>query len=163
LRTAFGASSKTLAHLEGDRFAATVALQDSEINALMQHWISQLQFLPFTNEGNELHIGLRLGIALFPDDGNSADLLFRNAEAALQRARRTGQPCVFYSPEMNARIAESLRFESRLHRAVEQMQFELYYQPKVDVKSRKICGLEALIRSRPIPAFAIDSLLEKHN
>lgn len=139
--------SYTLARLSGDRFAVTVLEPGGgEFATRAQQWMPQLQLDPIVVDGIELHIAFKVGVAIFPGDGDNADVLFKNAEAALQRAKETTQMCVFYSSEMNARVAERLRFETRLHRAVEQNQFELYYQPKIDLKTREILGLEALIR-----------------
>jgi EAL domain-containing protein (putative c-di-GMP-specific phosphodiesterase class I) len=117
-----------------------------EFSSRAQQWMPQLQLDPIVIDGIELHIAFKVGVAIYPGDGDDTDVLFKNAEAALQRAKETTAMCVFYSSEMNARVAERLRFETRLHRAVEQNQFELYYQPKVDMKTRSILGLEALIR-----------------
>jgi EAL domain-containing protein (putative c-di-GMP-specific phosphodiesterase class I) len=72
--------------------------------------------------------------------------LFINAEAALKRAKDAADPYLFYSPEINARVAQRLHLESRLRKAVIQKQFVLHYQTKVDLKTRRIRGLEALIR-----------------
>ena len=72
--------------------------------------------------------------------------LFVNAEAALKRAKAAAEPFLFYSPEMNARVAQRLSLENRLRKAVAQTQFVLHYQTKVDLANRQIRGLEALIR-----------------
>ncbi len=101
---------------------------------------------PFTLAGNELRIGYRGGIAVFPGDGTDAESLLRNAEAALRRAKAAVTPFLFYTPEMNARAANALVIESRLRRAIEKDEFVLHYQPKVALGSERIAGLEALIR-----------------
>jgi EAL domain-containing protein (putative c-di-GMP-specific phosphodiesterase class I) len=101
---------------------------------------------PFQIDGRELTIFSRAGIAVFPYDGRDADTLFRNAEAAVAKARTSGERFAFYAPELNARVAERLDLESRLRRAVERREFVLYYQPKVDLKTGRIVGLEALMR-----------------
>jgi len=75
-------------------------------------------------------------------------VLFRNAEAALKRAKRAGDRILFYHPEMNARVAETLILENRLRRAIEEEQLVLHYQPKISAASGRITGLEALIRWR---------------
>jgi len=139
--------SFTLARLSGDRFAAAVVESVSgEFSTRAQLWLPQMQLEPIVVDGIELHVAFKVGVAMFPTDGDNADVLFKNAEAALQRAKETTEMCVFYSSEMNARVAERLRFETRLHRAIELNQFELYYQPKVDLITRRVLGLEALIR-----------------
>ena len=68
--------------------------------------------------------------ACFPDDGADADALFRNAEAALKRAKETGERYLFYAPEINARVSEQVELENRLRQAVEQGELFLHYQPK---------------------------------
>ena len=96
--------------------------------------------------GTELRLAAKAGIALFPSDGNDADTLFRNAEAALKKAKASGERYLFYAAEMNARAAQALSLETRLRVAVEARQFVLHYQPKIELASGRICGLEALIR-----------------
>jgi len=87
-----------------------------------------------------------VGIAIYPVDGSSADVLLTHAEAAVGRARASGEKYLFYTEEMTLRIAEQLALESRLRNAIECGEFLLYYQPKVDVLTRRIVALEALIR-----------------
>jgi diguanylate cyclase (GGDEF)-like protein len=97
-------------------------------------------------EGNALRIGARAGIALFPADSVNAEALIAGAEAALSRARQSGERHVFHAAEMTARSAEKLTLENRLHRALEREEFMLHYQPKLEVGTRRIVGVEALIR-----------------
>jgi diguanylate cyclase (GGDEF)-like protein len=103
---------------------------------------------PFDLAGEEVRITCRGGIAVFPSDGLTADTLLRHAEAALRQAKLTSEHSAFYSPDLNARAAEALAMESGLRRAIERDEFVLYYQPKVTLSDRRICGLEALIRWR---------------
>jgi diguanylate cyclase (GGDEF)-like protein len=103
---------------------------------------------PFDLAGEEVRISCRGGIAVFPSDGLTADTLLRHAEAALRQAKLTSERSAFYSPDLNARAAEALAMESGLRRAIERDEFVLYYQPKVTLSDRRICGLEALIRWR---------------
>jgi len=86
---------------------------------------------------------------VFAADGADADTLFKNAEAALEKARESGEGYLFYAAEMNARVAHALMLESRLRKAVEARQFVLHYQPKIAFSSGAVCGLEALIRWQP--------------
>jgi diguanylate cyclase (GGDEF)-like protein/PAS domain S-box-containing protein len=101
---------------------------------------------PLSVAGQQLRLSARAGVAVFPYDGEDAVSLFRNAEAALKRARETGEKYLFYTPALNARVAEQLDLENRLREAVEKRQFVLHFQPKVDLASRSVQGLEALIR-----------------
>jgi len=101
---------------------------------------------PFTVGGQELRLAFKCGVALSPDDGSDAESLFRNAEAALQKAKDSGDKYMFYAPQMNARVAEILSLETKLRIAIVDEQFVLHYQPKVDLAGNRITGLEALIR-----------------
>lgn len=103
---------------------------------------------PYRLGDDELRVSAHIGLAVFPDDGDQADLLFRHAESALRKAKSDGERVVFYAPKMSERAAEKLLLETRLHQAVERQEFLLFYQPKVDVHTRRICGLEALMRWR---------------
>jgi len=101
---------------------------------------------PLVIDEIELRISVKLGIAMYPADADTAESLFVNAEAALKRSKDAADPYLFYSPEMNARVAHRLRLESRLRKAVVQKEFTLHYQTKVDLATRRVRGLEALIR-----------------
>ncbi len=109
---------------------------------------------------------MRIGVAVSPGDGSDADTLYKNAESALLRAKEVREPYLFYAPEMNARVTETLNIENKLRKAVEQQQFVLHYQPKFDSKSRSIVGMEALIRWNDpetglVPPVRFISILEE--
>jgi diguanylate cyclase (GGDEF)-like protein/PAS domain S-box-containing protein len=110
--------------------------------------IETLFSAPFAIEGREVRLAAKAGIAVFPDDGADADALFRNAEAALKRAKETGERYLFYAPEINARVSEQVDLENRLRKAVDQGELFLHFQPKFDLATRKIVGVEALMRWR---------------
>ncbi|HSN40435.1 MAG TPA: EAL domain-containing protein [Burkholderiales bacterium] len=138
-----------IARISADIFA--VALPDVREEADAAHvieekimgWLEQ----PLSLEGGEaLRISLKCGVALFPADGGDTDRLFRNAEAALKKAKNSGEKYLFYAPRMNARVAERLSLENRLRIAVLEQQFVLHYQPKMNLVSRQVSGLEALLR-----------------
>lgn len=101
---------------------------------------------PFLLETDEVRVAAQAGIALYPADAASSESLFSNAEAALKRARDHGERYLFYTAEMNAQAAQVLTLETRLRKAVEEQQFILHYQPKIDLASGRISGLEALLR-----------------
>jgi PAS domain S-box-containing protein/diguanylate cyclase (GGDEF)-like protein len=94
----------------------------------------------------ELRVSARAGVALYPSDGENAELLLRNAEAALRKGKEGGEQVTFHAPEMTARVAENLALENKLRQALDKREFVLHYQPKVDLQTRRIVGTEALIR-----------------
>lgn len=104
---------------------------------------------PFVLRGEALSIRMIAGIAVYPDDSNDAETLFNYAESALKSAKSRGVPYLFYKPAINAYVENVLKFEHRLHRAIENEEFVLHYQPRVDARTEAIVGLEALIRWNP--------------
>ena len=121
---------------------------------------------PFQIGETEIRIAAKLGIAVFPGDGADAETLFRNAEAALKKAKASGHRYLFYTQAMNERVAEKLLLENKLRQAIEKDEFVLYYQPKVGSETRSIVGVEALIRWQSpelglVPPMKFISLLEE--
>jgi diguanylate cyclase (GGDEF)-like protein/PAS domain S-box-containing protein len=141
-------SDDTLARCDGDTFAWMMcdAQDAAHVAAVIEHTLLPRLRAPFELEGCELRVSCRIGIALGPSDGDDAEQLIRHAEAALHKAAGANQAYVFYAPIMNERVAERLALESRLRRAIEREEFVLHYQPKLELKSGNIVGLEALIR-----------------
>src|SRR5258708_36813513 len=88
----------------------------------------------------------KTGVAVSPDDGGDGETLFRNAEAALKRAKEPGERYLFYAPSINARVSEQVDLEHRLRKAVENGDLFFHFQPKVDLATREIVGVEALMR-----------------
>lgn len=98
-------------------------------------------------EGADIPVTASLGISVYPADGNNFETLCKNAEAAMHNSKETGRGGYnFYTGEMNARAFERLTLEASLHKALKQEEFILHYQPQVDLTTRKIIGLEALVR-----------------
>ncbi len=91
-------------------------------------------------------IAAKVGVALFPDDGADADTLFRNAEAALKKAKASGDRYLFYTQKMTETVAGKLTLENQLRQALDNEEFVLHYQPKVNLVSGKLTSAEALIR-----------------
>ncbi|MFI5304808.1 MAG: EAL domain-containing protein, partial [Nitrospiria bacterium] len=102
---------------------------------------------PILVEGKELHLSTSIGITISPLDGDNAELLLKNADIAMYRAKEKGRNTYqFYSQEMSIDSSEKLELENQLRHAIERKEFILYYQPFIDLKSEKIVGAEALIR-----------------
>jgi diguanylate cyclase (GGDEF)-like protein len=138
----------TVARVGADHFAIAVAAFDHPGDAT--HWFMERMEREFAQpiviDGVELLVAMKAGVAVFPTDGESPEALLAHAETALRKAKETGQRYLFYAPHMNAQVAESLALEHRLRRALEDGRLALHYQPKVDVHSGALAGLEALIR-----------------
>jgi diguanylate cyclase (GGDEF)-like protein/PAS domain S-box-containing protein len=137
-----------LARLDADHFALIASdIQSGEDLARLIEQRDGEIFGPSFRIGDaDLRISAKFGIAMFPADGEDADTLFRNAEAALKNAKTKGDRYLFYAHAMNARVAEKLSVEYRLRQAIEREEFVLHYQPKVSLASGKLTSAEALIR-----------------
>ena len=101
---------------------------------------------PFYIDGQELRPTIRSGLAFFPHDAKTADALVQNAEAALKAAREDNEKYMMYGLVTQRPTSRSLALESRLTRALDRNEFLLHYQPKIDIKSGRVHGLEALLR-----------------
>lgn len=102
---------------------------------------------PFVIENEEIFITFSIGICLFPTDGKDSQVILKNARAALSRSKEHGlNNYQFYTTDMNTFALVRLAMENNLRGAVERDEFEVYYQPKVCVKTQEIVGMEALIR-----------------
>jgi diguanylate cyclase (GGDEF)-like protein len=148
LREAAEGDISRVARLGGNLFA--LVFRDiggaEDVARRLEQKVALFAGAPFDIDGREVRLAAKCGIAVFPEDGADADSLFRNAEASLKRAKETGEPYLFYAPHINARVAEQVELEHRLRRAVEQGELFLHYQPKLDLVTRRIVGLEALMR-----------------
>jgi diguanylate cyclase (GGDEF)-like protein len=119
---------------EGD----VARLVNSRIQAFAEH--------PFRLEDAVFRIAVRVGAALYPQDGADAETLFRNAEAALKEAKLRGDRYLFYAPNMSAATTGKLTLENQLRQALDNGEFVLHYQPQVNLVSGKVISAEALIR-----------------
>src|SRR5467141_1439833 len=137
-----------MARISADRFAIVRSgvSSESEVARLVEQWLAECFGPPYVVSGTELRVSAKAGVALFPNDGQDADALFQNAEAALKKAKATGERYVFHTQQMTERIGEKLALENKLRQALEEEEFVLHYQPKVDTATRRIESVEALIR-----------------
>jgi diguanylate cyclase (GGDEF)-like protein len=139
-------TSDTVARLGGDEF--TILLQNvggrNNVSMLAEKILKHIS-KPYWLEDNKFYITACIGIALFPDDGLTVEDLMKNADTAMYHAKTNGRNnCQFYTQEMNVRASKRLSLKNDLRRAIEEKQFSLYYQPKVN--KERITGMEALIR-----------------
>jgi len=138
----------SLARVHADVFAGLFPdiKDEADIARLVEEKIIGCLNQPFMIGGQEVRVSAKSGVALFPGDALVPDALFSSAEAALRQAKDSSDRYLFYARKMNAQVAERLKLESKLQRAIELEQFVLFYQPKVDLSTGRVAGLEALIR-----------------
>jgi len=140
--------SSEIARVGADHFTLVLPRVGTEDNVarLTEQRLAEAFGMPYLLGSSELRVSAKVGIAMFPEDGTDADTLFKNAEAALNKAKETSEPYLFYTQSLTARVAEKLSLENELRQAVENNEFVLHYQPKVDTQTRRLVGVEALIR-----------------
>ena len=148
LRKPKSSLENTLAHFGGDEFVVMMnGIHAVEDAASMSRKINEIISKPVEINGNEVSVTTSIGISIFPEDGQDVDTLLKQSGAALYHAKSEGRNCYkFFTAAMNARAFERLSLEVNLRKAIENDQFLLFYQPKVDAKSGHILGMEALIR-----------------
>lgn len=138
----------SIARWGGDEFTLLLYKIDSpeDVTKICQRIIHSLSS-PFKFEERELYIKASLGIALAPYDGEDAETLLKNADAAMYKAKQKGRNNYqFYTRAIGNKVSEQLDLENGLYRALEKSEFVLYYQPQIDLQNGKIVSMEALIR-----------------
>ncbi|HEX7151940.1 MAG TPA: EAL domain-containing protein [Thermoanaerobaculia bacterium] len=142
----------TIARMGGDEFTILLAdLASAEDAAKIAQKLIDAIAQPVHLEGQDLYITTSIGIALYPNDGASAEQLLQNADNAMYRAKEAGrngyQLC---TPAMNSRALERLSLENALRRAIDRGELVLHYQPQIRLEDRSVTGMEALLRwNRP--------------
>jgi diguanylate cyclase (GGDEF)-like protein/PAS domain S-box-containing protein len=146
--TACVRKADTVSRLGGDEFV--IILDDlASTDAAAQIATKVLETLsrPFNLHGHDVYVTASAGISLYPDDGEDANHLFKNADTAMYRAKEQGKNTYrFYTEEMNMAVTERLALESQLRRALDEERMCLHYQPRVDLDTGRIVGMEALLR-----------------
>jgi diguanylate cyclase (GGDEF)-like protein/PAS domain S-box-containing protein len=138
----------TVARLGGDEFVIVLTdlAQPEDADRVADKIVDAL-VSPIQLEDREVYVGASIGLALYPRDGEYGEILLRNADIAMYRVKEHGRNNVRrYSPELANNALDRVDMEGALRRALERGEFLLYYQPKVDVSSRRIIGAEALVR-----------------
>ena len=139
-----------LAHLDSGNFAVVISGRESyEDSVRMLHErLATALYHPFVVGDHEIRVNVKAGLARFPENGVDAESLLQNAEAALHKARKSGERFLRHRREINTEVAERLALEQRLRTALDAGQFELHYQPQFSVSTRMLSGAEALLRWR---------------
>ncbi len=141
-------SVDTVSRQGGDEFVVLLSEvqepQDAVISALR---ILEAIAVAHSIDEHDLHITTSIGVSVYPDDGLSAETLIKNADTAMYQAKEDGrQNYKFFKPAMNVRAVERQSIEEGLRRALERQEFVLHYQPKIDLRTGRISGAEALLR-----------------
>jgi diguanylate cyclase (GGDEF)-like protein len=137
-----------VARMGADHFAVVLpeVKADGNLVRLIEKTMTAFLEHPFRLKDAEFRLAFKMGAALFPDDGVDADTLFKNAEAALKKAKAGGDRYLFYTQTMTETVAGKLTLENQLRQALDNEEFVLHYQPKANLASGKLTGAEALIR-----------------
>ena len=140
----------TIARLGGDEFVLLVGnVTGREHLADLLERVRRAIMRPVHVDGQEIFPGTSIGVAIFPEDGDCADKIMRAADAAMYHAKTLGKNNFqFYSEELNQIVHEHLMLEANLSRAIREHEMVLGYQPKVDLRTGKVVGAEALVRWR---------------
>ena len=142
-----GGDATLLSRLGADHFAAVMpVIGQEELERRVRKAVQEFSDHEHRHDGAVFRIGCRVGVALFPEDGSSADMLLKNAEAALSKAKAGGDRYLFYSQKMLETVIGRLSLEMRLRLAIDRDEFVLHYQPKLNLRDAKLTGVEALIR-----------------
>jgi diguanylate cyclase (GGDEF)-like protein/PAS domain S-box-containing protein len=141
-------ASDTVGRLGGDEFVVLLEEPPRSLNAAI---VAQKMLValgkPFPVQSQEFHITASIGISSYPDDGTDMQTLMKNADIAMYRAKEQGKDNFqFYSAQINGHSIERLTLESSLRRALERSEFLLHYQPKLDLGTGRVTGVEALVR-----------------
>ena len=143
-----------IARYGSDEFA--VAIKDMDIADILSYWtletLKEILRKPFTINKKEIYLNYNIGFTIFPDDAESVEDLIANAEISLKLAKKKGSNEIyFFNKELNERIKKKVNLISQLKRAIQFREFDVYFQPKVDLKTGEIIGAEALARWKKVP------------
>ncbi len=142
-------AADTLARFGGDEFTLMLPkLQNGQADATkLAKKITETLKEPFIVDGHELYVSASIGIALYPQDGKDMDSLIKNADVAMYHVKGQGKNGYkFYSNEMNLPYIEKLSMDTGIHKALDNDEFNLVYQPQVNLRTGEIVGVEALLR-----------------
>jgi diguanylate cyclase (GGDEF)-like protein len=178
----------TLARLGGDEFG--ILLPNHQAPWEAAHSVAQKILgcfeRPFAEGKEELFVSAAIGIAVYPEDGETVSSLVSHAEIAMYHSKREGMGFHFYQASADKQQMAQLQLSNQLHHALENQELELHYQPKIDLRDKRLCGTEALLRWRhpqlgllnpdqfitlaekiglitPITEWVLNTALEQHN
>ena len=138
----------TIARLGGDEFTVLLpSVNDVDVPAHVAQNVLETLRPSIAVDGHDVFVNASIGITIYPDDGETAEYLLRNADLAMYRAKSAGgNTYEFFTEDMTVQTVRRLDLEHKLRYALERNEFTLYYQPRADLQSGRICGFEALLR-----------------
>lgn len=141
-------SDMTVSRLSGNEFTVLLNhIQDTRDSIKVAKRIFEIMQTAFLVEETELFLGINIGIAVYPGDGNDEDSFIKNGEFAMNHAREQGQNTYqFFSKSLNIAAFHKLAMENSLRRAIERDELRLYYQAKINMRTNRVIGCEALVR-----------------
>ena len=148
VRTGAALDGLAIARLGGDEFTVLLStIERNEDAATVAERIRLNLAQPLIFGDHELYTTTSIGITIYPDDGETAEELLKNADLAMYYAKRSGGNMYrYFSAKMSETALQRLTLENQLRKAIERGELDLHYQPQLDVVTGKFCGLEALLR-----------------
>ncbi len=140
-------SVDTVARLGGDEFTLALdGIEDTRIVANIADKICRKVGQPYTFDGKEVYVSASIGVSMYPDDGEEIGVLMKRADTAMFKAKEKGGSYAFYEPEMEAVVTNKVEVEQDLRQALDKDELDVYFQPKLCLKTFRVAGLEALVR-----------------
>ena len=140
-------SADTVARLGGDEFTLALdGIEDRNIVANIAEKICRKVGEPYTFLSKDIYVTASIGISMHPHDGDNIEMLMKRADTAMFRAKERGGSYLFYESEMEAMVTNKVEIEQDLRQSLDREELEVYYQPKLDLKTLQVYGMEALVR-----------------
>ena len=137
-----GSTGEAVARLGGDEFVVVlIDVEQAEDVALVARRVSDALSQSFTVQGKEVYVTASIGISLYPLDGEDSATLLKNADAAMYHAKNHGSGYEFFARHINESAAKRLALEGRLRAGLEQGEFSLHFQPRLDLRTGHNCRM----------------------
>ncbi len=140
-------SADTVSRLGGDEFTLALdGIEDRGVVANIADKVCRKLGEPYSFGGKDIYVTASIGISIHPEDGVNVGELMKRADTAMFKAKERGGSFLFYEPEMEAVVTNKVEVEQDLRQSLEREELDVYYQPKYDLQSSKVMGIEALVR-----------------
>ncbi len=140
-------AADTVSRLGGDEFTLALdGIEDRGVVANIADKICRRLGEPYSFNGKDIYVTASIGISIHPDDGVDIGELMKRADTAMFKAKERGGSFLFYEPEMEAVVTNKVEIEQDLRQSLDREELDVYYQPKYDLQTSKVMGIEALVR-----------------